>query len=146
MEGKMEQTLVNILLILCGIFYSVLCIFSIVTGLMYASGKKELNPLELSDEFMSRYTDQDKLKRFTIKMGWVTFLVGIVQGITSFAILHRHSAVFYWIALGFTLFSIASVAWKLKGKINAFPVLKCIAYAAILIVLLLSGARAQFFG
>ena len=89
MEGKMEQTLVNILLILCGIFYSVLCIFSIVTGLMYASGKKELNPLELSDEFMSLYTDQDKLKRFTIKMGWVTFLVGIVQGITAFAILHR---------------------------------------------------------
>ena len=41
---------------------------------------------------------------------------------------------------------IASVAWKLKGKINTFPVLKCIAYAAILVVLLLGGARAQFFG
>ena len=145
MEGKMEQTLVNILLILCGIFYSVLCIFSIVTGLMYASGKKELNPLELSDEFMSRYTDQDKLKRFTIKMGWVTFLVGIVQGITAFAILHRHEPALYWIALGFTLFSIASVVWKLKGKINAFPVLKCIAYVVILEVLLLSGSRSQFF-
>ena len=142
----MEQTLVNILLILCGIFYSVLCIFSIVTGLMYASGKKELNPLELSDKFMSRYTDSDRLMRFTIKMGWVTFLVGIVQGITSFAILHRHNAVLYWIALAFTLFSIASVAWKLKGKINAFPVLKCIAYTAILVVLILGGARAQFFG
>ena len=141
-----ESMAVNVLLLLCGIFYAVLCVFSIVTGLMYASGKKELNPLELSDRFMSRYTDPDKLKRFTIKMGWVTFVVGIVQGITSFAILHRHNVVCYWIALGFTLFSIASVAWKLKGKINAFPVLKCIAYAAILIVLLLSGARAQFFG
>ena len=137
---------INVLLLFCGIFYAVLCVFSIVTGLMYASGKRELNPLELSDEFMSRYTDPDKLKRFTIKMGWVTFLVGIVQGITSFAILHRHSKVFYWIALGFTLFSIASVAWKLKGKINVFPVLKCIAYAAILIVLMLNGAQAQFFG
>ena len=137
---------IEALLLLCGIFYAVLCVFSIVTGLMYASGKKKLNPLELSEKFMSRYTDSDKLKRFTIKMGWVTFLVGIVQGITSFAILHRHNAVFYWIALAFTLFSIASVAWKLKGKINAFPVLKCIAYAAILVVLLLSGARAQFFG
>ena len=134
---------IDVLLLLCGIFYAVLCVFSIVTGLMYAGGKKKLNPLELSDKFMSRYTDPDRLKRFTIKMGWVTFLVGIVQGITSF---DRHSAVFYWIALGFTLFSIASVAWKLKGKINAFPVLKCIAYTAILIVLLLGGARAQFFG
>ena len=137
---------IDALLLLCGIFYAVLCVFSIVTGRMYASGKKKLNPLELSEKFMSRYTDSDKLKRFTIKMGWVTFLVGIVQGITSFAILHRHNAVLYWIALAFTLFSIASVAWKLKGKINAFPVLKCIAYTAILVVLLLGGARAQFFG
>ena len=137
---------IDVLLLLCGIFYAVLCVFSIVTGLMYASGKKKLNPLELSDKFMSRYTDPDKLKQFTIKMGWITFLVGIAQGITSFAILHRHSAVFYWIALGFTMFSIASVVWKLKGKINAFPVLKCNAYTAILIVLLLNGARAQFFG
>ena len=137
---------IDALLLLCGIFYAVLCVFSIVTGLMYASGKKKLNPLELSDKFMSRYTDSDRLVRFTIKMGWVTFLVGIVQGITSFAILHRHNAVLYWIALAFTLFSIASVAWKLKGKINAFPVLKCIAYTAILVVLLLGGSRAQFFG
>ena len=137
---------IDALLLLCGIFYAVLCVFSIVTGLMYASGKKKLNPLELSEKFMSRYTDSDKLKRFTIKMGWVTFLVGIVQGITSFAILHRHNAVFYWIALAFTLFSIASVAWKLKGKINAFPALKCIVYTAILVVLLLGGTRAQFFG
>jgi hypothetical protein len=137
---------IDALLLLCGIFYAVLCVFSIVTGLMYASGKKKLNPLELSDKFMSRYTDSDRLMRFTIKMGWVTFLVGIVQGITSFAILHRHNAVLYWIALAFTLFSIASVAWKLKGKINAFPVLKCIAYTAILVVLILGGARAQLFG
>ena len=137
---------INALLMLCGIFYAVLCVFSIVTGLMYAGGKKKLNPLELSDKFMSRYTDSDRLMRFTIKMGWVTCLVGIAQGITSFAILHRHNAVLYWIALAFTLFSIASVAWKLKGKINAFPVLKCIAYTAILVVLILGGARAQFFG
>ena len=137
---------IDALLLLCGIFYAVLCVFSIVTGLMYASGKKKLNPLELSEKFMSRYTDSDRLMRFTIKMGWVTFLVGIVQGITSFAILHRHNAVLYWIALAFTLFSIASVAWKLKGKINAFPVLKCIAYTAILVVLILGGARAQFLG
>ena len=36
-----ESMAVNVLLLLCGIFYAVLCVFSIVTGLMYASGKKE---------------------------------------------------------------------------------------------------------
>ena len=45
---------IDVLLLLCGIFYAVLCVFSIVTGLMYAGGKKKLNPLELSDKFMSR--------------------------------------------------------------------------------------------
>ena len=136
----------SIVLNLCGVFYAVLCIFSIVTGLMYASGKKALNPLELSDKFMSRYSDTEKLKAFTIKMGWVTFFVGIVQGITSLAIIKGNSAAFYCIALGFTLFSIASVAFKLKGKINAFPILKCIAYVTILVVLLTTAARIHFFG
>lgn len=41
-------------LTLCGLFYALLCLFSIVTGLLYAGGKKELNPLELSDRFMAR--------------------------------------------------------------------------------------------
>ena len=33
----------NLPLILCGLFYGVLCIFSIVTGLIYMSGKRKLN-------------------------------------------------------------------------------------------------------
>ena len=32
----------NMPLILCGIFYSILCVFSIVTGLIYASGRKKV--------------------------------------------------------------------------------------------------------
>jgi len=104
-----------------------------------------MNPLELSDKFMSKYDTPEKLKRFTIRMGWVTFAVGIVQGITAFALIKAGKPIYYWIALGFTLFSIASVAFKLKGKINAFPILKCIAYVAILIVLLLGETRAMFF-
>ena len=135
----------NLLLTICGAFYALLCVFSIVTGLMYASGKRKLNPIELSENFMRRYTDADKLKRFTIKMGWVTFVVGIIQGITSYAIFQKGSPILYWSALGFTIFSILSVAFKLRGKINAFPVLKCIAYVAILIVLLLPTTRALFF-
>lgn len=128
----------EILLKACGVFYSVLCVFSIVTGLMYATGKKELNPLELSDRFMSKYQDPEKRKRFTIRMGWVTFVVGIVQGITAFSIFRAGSAALYGIALGFTVFSICSVAFKLKGKINLFPALKCVAYVAILAVLIVS--------
>ena len=104
----------EILLVLCGVFYAVLCVFSIVTGLMYAGGKRKLNPLELSDQFMSRYSDPEKLRSFTMKMGWVTFAVGIVQGITSFAILRKGSPVLYGIALGFTLFSLAVTLHRRK--------------------------------
>lgn len=136
----------HILLLLCGIFYAVLCLFSLVTGLMYAGGNKELNPLELSDAFMARYADPEKRKRFTIRMGWVTFAVGIAQGVTAFAVIRAGRPVWYWIALGFTLFSLLSAAFKLRGKIHAFPLLKAAAYAVILIVLLSGGARALFFG
>ena len=133
-------------LYVCGGFYALLCVFSIVTGLMYASGKKKLNPLELSDRFLEKYTDPEKLQRFTVRMGWVTFFVGIVQGVAAFALFRAGSPVLYGVALGFTLFSIASVALKLKGKINAFPLLKVGAYLAILVVLLLPAARGYFFG
>ena len=135
----------EILLLLCGAFYAVLCVFSIVTGLIYASGKKELNPLELSEKFMERLSDPEKRKKSTVNMGWVTFAVGIVQGLTAFALFRRGSAPLYALALGFTLFSIASVAVKLKGKLNLFPLLKCAAYLAILLVLLLGSTRALFF-
>ena len=126
-------------LILCGAFYALLCVFSIVTGLMYASGKKELNPLELSDRFLARYAEPEARRRFAVKMGWVTAAVGVAQGIAAFAILRGRGAALYWIALGFTLFSIVSVACKLKGKRSLFPILKLAAYLAILTVLLLSG-------
>ena len=135
----------SIALLLCGLFYALLCLFSIVTGLIYVSGKRELNPLELSDRFLARLSDPEKLRRFTVKMGWVTFFVGIVQGVTAYALFRRGGGLCYGIALGFTLFSLASVVFKLKGKINAFPLLKCAAYLAILVVLLLPGARALFF-
>ena len=134
----------NILIILCGVFYGVLCIFSIVTGIIYMSGKKELNPLELSDKFVKKLNDTSKLKKFTIKMGIVTFIVGIIQGITSFALFKGHDMVLYWIALSFTIFSICSVLFKLKGKINVFPIIKLLFYIAILVILLLNSTRVLF--
>ena len=143
MENTM-QFFENIPLTLCGFFYAVLCIFSIVTGLIYMSGKKELNPLELSDDFVKRLDDPEKMRSFTKKMGLVTFFVGIIQGLTSYAILKGRTPVFYWIALGFTVFSICSVGYKLKGKINAFPLLKLVCYLAVLVILLLPGSKALF--
>ncbi len=136
----------NLLLMICSIFYAILCIFSIVAGLMYAGGKKKLNPIELSDRFMRRYSDPEKIREFTMKMGWVTFAVGILQGIVSFAICKGNSTALYGIALGFTLFSIISVALKLRGKVSSFAILKGVAYVAILIVLLIPSARSHFLG
>ena len=132
-------------LLLSGFFYAVLCVFSIVTGLLYMSGKRELNPLELSEKFMQRLSDHKKRKRFARFMGFVTFIVGIVQGITSFSIFKAGQKLHYWIATSFTLFSIGSVAVKLKGKIHAFPLLKAVAYVSILVVLLLKQTRELFF-
>ncbi|MBQ6361464.1 MAG: hypothetical protein IJJ25_10030 [Lachnospiraceae bacterium] len=135
----------SILLILCAIFYAVLCVFSIVTGIIYMTGKKELNPLELSDRFMARLSDPAKRNAFARKMGLVTFIVGIVQGITAYCIFRAGSPVHYWFAFGFNAFSICSVLMKLKGKINAFPLLKLAAYTAILLILLLGNSKRLFF-
>ena len=135
----------NVALILCGAFYALLCVFSIVTGIIYMSGRRELNPVELPDSFVGRLLDEGKLKRFAMQMGAVTFVVGIVQGLTSYAILRAGSPALYWVALGFTIFSICSVAFKLKGKVSAFPLLKLAAYVTILVVLLLGSTRALFF-
>ncbi len=135
----------SILVLLCGIFYSVLCVFSIVTGIIYMLGKRKLNPLELSEKFVQKLEENHSVDSFAKKMGLVTFVVGIVQGITAFAFFFGHSPIWYWIALGFTIFSIGSVCVKLKGKINFFPLLKFIFYVLILIVLLLNGTRNLFF-
>ena len=137
--------MISFLLILSGIFYAVLCIFSIVTGSIYMTGRKELNPLELSDKFMQKLSDTEKKKSFTKKMGLVTFIVGIVQGVTSYAIFKANSSFLYYLALGFTIFSIGSVLVKLKGKINAFPVIKFVFYVTILFILLLNKTRISFF-
>ena len=122
-------------LILCGIFYSVLCIFSIVTGIIYMRGKRKLNPLELSENFVKKL-DDEQMSAFAKKMGFVTFVVGIVQGITAYCFILGNSSICFYIALGFTIFSICSVLFKLKSGINIFPLLKLIAYVLILVVLL----------
>ncbi|MCR4600421.1 MAG: hypothetical protein K5767_01595 [Clostridia bacterium] len=50
---------------------------------MYFTGVLELNLVELSDDFVAGIDDLDSFARM---MGVVTFVVGIVQGLSSFAI------------------------------------------------------------
>lgn len=124
----------KILLIISAIFYSVLCVFSIVTGIIYMTGKKELNPLELSDKFVNKLKEKNKLSKFAKTMGLVTFIVGIIQGLTAYSIFIDK---YYILSIGFTIFSILSVSFKLKSKINIFPLLKSLAYVSILVILLI---------
>lgn len=125
----------KVLLIICAIFYSVLCVFSIVTGIIYLSGKKELNPLELSDKFVNKLEKNNKLSEFARIMGAVTVLVGIVQGLTAYSIFADK---WYALSIGFTVFSILSVSVKLRSKLNLFPLLKSLAYVSILIILIIN--------
>ena len=134
------------LLNLCGVFYAVLCVFSIVTGLMYALGHRVLNPIELSPSMLAKLSEPGAMERFAVTMGWVTFFVGIVQGITSFSLFKRGRKVFYFIALGFTIFSLCSVGYKIIGQFSLFALSKTIAYIAIIVVMLLPASRKLFFG
>ena len=54
-----------ILSIFCCIFYAVLCIFSIGTGILYFSGKRKLNPIELSDNMVKKLSSEEKKKNFS---------------------------------------------------------------------------------
>lgn len=125
----------SILIMLCGIFYAVLCIFSIVTGILYISGKRELNPIELSDNMVKKLSTQNKKKKFSKTMWYVTFFVWILQGITAYALLYSTNEILYYFAIWFTIFSIWSVAFKLKWKINSFSLMKLVFYIAILVIL-----------
>lgn len=125
----------SILIMLCGIFYAVLCIFSIVTGILYISGKRELNPIELSDNMVKKLSTPNKKKKFAKTMWYVTFFVWILQGITAYALLYSTNETLYYFAIWFTIFSIWSVAFKLKWKINSFSLMKLVFYIAILVIL-----------
>lgn len=125
----------SILIMLCGIFYAVLCIFSIVTGILYISGKRKLNPIELSDNMVKKLSTPNKKKKFSKTMWYVTFFVWILQGITAYALLYSTSEILYYFAIWFTIFSIWSVAFKLKWKINSFSLMKLVFYIAILVIL-----------
>ena len=127
-----------------GAFYAVLCIFSIVTGLMYLRAGNVVNPLELPRSMVERMDDPDYMAKVSRFFGWLTFSVGIVQGLTSYSLIVGKRKWNYWLALGFTIFSILSAGTKLVTTFNPFPILKEVAYAAILIVILSKSTRALY--
>ena len=134
----------TLLLNLCGAFYALLCVFSIVTGLLYAFELRELNPIELSDSMMAKLSDPETLRKFAVTMGWVTFVVGIVQGIASFSLFKKGRKLFFYIAFGFTVFSLCSVGYKIFGKFSLFALSKTIAYIMIIVIMLLPSSRKAF--
>jgi hypothetical protein len=98
---------------------------------MYATGKRKLNLVELSDKFMKKIKDTDS---FAKKMGIVTIIVGIFQGLVPVLIINTD--IWFYYILIFTIFSICSVGYKLYGKISKFAIIKLSCYLLILIALL----------
>ena len=135
----------NILLMLSGVFYSVLCIFSLVTGIIYMTGKRKLNPLELSDKTVRRLNESGKMEEFARRMGLITFIVGIIQGLSAYCLFLGRSPIHYWIAFGFNAFSIMSALMKLKQRLTSFPIIKLVFYLSIMIILLLKVSRNIYF-
>ena len=131
-----------ILIIFSAIFYSILCVFSIVTGYLYMTGRRELNPVELSDSFMKKIKDK---KKFARKMGLVTFIVGLFQGITAIfillAIINNRLIILYDIAMIFNVFSFFSVFIKLWNKSSKFAWIKIACYSIIMCGWVLSFAK-----
>ena len=127
----------SIWVILCGVFYAVLCVFSVITGILYFTGNRELNPIELSERMVKKLSTKEKKKKFWIAMWYVTFLVWIVQGITAYALLFSTNIILYYFAVWFTVFSVCSVVFKLKWKINNFSLMKFVFYVIILVILLI---------
>jgi hypothetical protein len=119
-------------------------VFSIVTGLLYAFEFRELNPIELSDSMMAKLSEPETLRKFAVTMGWVTFVVGIVQGIASFSLFKKGRKLFFYIAFGFTIFSLCSVGYKIFGKFSLFALSKTIAYIMIIVIMLLPSSRKAF--
>lgn len=129
----------NLPITLCGAFYSILCIFSLITGLLYATGKRKLNPIELSKEFVKKLDEKNQREKFAKIMGWVTIFVGIIQGLTALAIFKGYNPFLNLFSISFTVFSIVSVIFKLFQKKNLFSIIKLFFYILILLILLLNG-------
>jgi len=127
---------------LCGIFYGALCIFSLVMGI-YTMCCTELNMIEMSQEAVQELCDKlnTNEQMLCVYFGLLTFIVGVVQGISSYGIWKGNSNGLYWFAVGFTVFSLLSCSSKLFMSVNAFSIVKIVCYVLVLAVLLSRSSR-----
>jgi hypothetical protein len=84
---------------------------------------------------LKKLSTEKKKKKFSKIMWYITFFVWILQWITAYALLFSTNSILYYFAIWFTIFSIWSVAFKLKWKINSFSLMKLVFYVLILIIL-----------
>lgn len=133
------------LLFIVGIFYSCLCVFSIVVGLMYIAELLEMKDVEIPESFMNVLSDKNAVGIFSIIMGFVTFTVGLTQGLSAYCCFLGKKPVNYFLVLGFTILYIISAAGKIFSSVSFFPIMKVVFYVAILIILLLKKTRETYF-
>ena len=128
---------------LCGVFYGCLCIFSLVMGLYYWIFAPDLSMIELSRNMTDRLSSVFSAPLTTV-FGILTFSVGILQGLASYAILKATKKSLYRYAVGFTVFSLLSCSSKLLMSVNAFSIVKIVCYTAILVILLATKIRKAY--
>jgi uncharacterized membrane protein len=134
--------MVWILIIFSTIIYSILCAFSIKTGVLYIIGRRELTNEELSDSTIKKIKDK---KKYAKKIGIATFIEGIFQGIAAIfillAIINSKLIVLYDIAMIFNVFSFISIFIKLWNMSSKSAWIKIVCYSIILCGWVLSFAK-----
>ena len=137
-----EINKLGLLRFLCGLFYSGLCIFSIIVGLYYCISNNALNQIELSQTALDTMTRVIPVS-VSLFFGILTILVGIAQGVSAYGIFSIASPKLYRFAVGFTVFSLLSCSSKLFMSINAFSICKIVAYIAVLFILIKNRSKSS---
>ena len=105
-------------------------------------GRRELTTEELSDSTIKKIKDK---KKYAKKIGIVTFIEGIFQGIAAIfillAIINSKLIVLYDIAMIFNVFSFISIFIKLWNKSSKYAWIKIVCYSIILCGWVLSFAK-----
>ena len=112
-------------------FYACLCIFSLIAVVAHLAGSRTFMTLELSKSFILQKIDavQPLLNKICV----VTFIVGVLRGLSALAILkHR----FFYFPVGFTIVSIIAVIVKMTIEFNGLYIVKLVAYLTILAILI----------
>ena len=112
-------------------FYACLCIFSLIAVVAHLAGSRTFMTLELSKSYYLQ--NIDATQTFLNKICVVTFIVGVLRGLSALAILkHR----FFYFPAVFTVVSIIAVVVKMTIEFNGLYILKLAAYLTMLVILI----------